>query len=122
MHALLVLLHMIIITTYCIDAQPKLHELQLLEGVHGGKVRVMERVAPDWKDLAIALRFDQSRIKTIERDYKSSTEEACKEMFMRWLRGEHDLASPCTWCTLVKCLNHAGLTDIANSLRKILEQ
>ena len=94
----------------------------MLEGVHGRKVRVMERVAPDWKDLAIALGFDQSRIKTIEKDYKSSTEEACKEMFMRWLRGEHDLASPHTWCTLVKCLNRAGLTDVASSLRKTLEQ
>lgn len=82
----------------------------------------MERVAPDWKDLAIAFGFDQSRIKTIERDYKSSMEEACKEMFMRWLKGEHDLASPCTWRTLVKCLDRARLTDIANSLRKTLEQ
>ena len=79
--------------------QPKLHELQLLEGVDGRKVRVVERVAPDWKDLAIALGFDQSRIKTIEKDYRGSMEEACQEMFMRWLAGEHDLAQPCTWDT-----------------------
>ena len=105
-----------------IDAQPKLQDLQLLEGNHGRIIRVMERVAPDWKELAIALGFDQSRIKTIEKDNKSSTEEACWEMFMRWLKGEHDLASPCTWYTLVKCLNRAGLRDIANCLKKILEQ
>ena len=37
------------------DDRPTLHELQMLEGVDGRKVRVIERVAPDWKDLAIAL-------------------------------------------------------------------
>ena len=100
--------------------QPKLHELQLLEGVDGRKVRVIERVAPDWKDLAIAVGFDQSRIKTIEKNYRGSMEEACQEMFMRWLDGEHDLAQPCTWDTLIKCLRRAGFNDIANSLRTIL--
>ena len=84
----------------------------MLEGVHGRKVRVIENVAPHWQALAVALRFDQSRIKIIEEDYKSSTEKACQEMFMRWLRGEHDLASPCSWCTLLKCLSRAGLTVV----------
>ena len=102
--------------------RPTLHELQLLEGVDGRKVRVIERVAPDWKDLAIALGFDQSRIKTIERDYRGSREEACQEMFMRWLDGEHDLAQPCTWDTLIKRLRRAAFGDVANSLRAILKQ
>ena len=101
--------------------QPKLHELQLLEGVDGRKVRVIERVAPDWKDLAIALGFDQSRIKTIEKDYRGSMEEACQEMFMRWLDGEHDLAQPCTWNTLISCLRRAAFIDVANSLKTILD-
>ena len=105
-----------------IGDQPKLHELQLLEGVDGRKVRVIERVAPDWKDLAIALDFDQYRIKTMEKDYRASMEEACQEMFMRWLAGGHDLAQPCTWDTLIKCLRRAGFMDVANSLRTILRQ
>ena len=105
-----------------IAVQPKLHELQLLEGVDGRKVRVIERVAPDWKDLAIALGFDQSRIKTIEKDYRTNSEEACQEMYMRWLDGEHDLTQPCTWDTLIKCLRRAGFNDVANSLRTILRK
>ena len=105
-----------------IGDQPKLRELQLLEGVDGKKVRVIERVAPDWKDLAIALGFDQSRIKTIEKNYRGSMEEACTEMFMRWLAGEHDLAQPCTWDTLIKCLRRATFIDVANSPRTILRQ
>ena len=101
--------------------RPKLHELQLLEGVTR-KVRVIERVAPDWKVLAIALGFDQSRIKTIEKDYSWSKEEACQEMFMRWLDGEHDLVQPCTWDTLITYLIRAAFGDVASSLREILEQ
>ena len=93
----------------------------MLEGVGGRKVRVIERVAPDWKDLAIALGFDQSRIKTIGKDYRGSMEEACQEMFMRWLDGEHDL-QPCTWDTLIKCLRRAAFGSVADSLREILKQ
>ena len=102
--------------------QPKLHELQLLEGVNGRKIRVIERVAPDWKDLAIALGFDQSRIMIIEEDCRGRVERACQEMFMRWLDGEHDLAQPCTWDTLIKCLRRAGCMDVASSLRTILRK
>lgn len=105
-----------------IGDQPQLHELQLLKGVDGRTVRVMERVAPDWKHLAISLKFDLWKIKTIEKDYKTSTEEACQEMFMRWLAGEHDLTQPCTWNTLINCLRHAAFIDLANSLRTSLRQ
>ena len=102
--------------------RPTLHELQLLEGVDGRKVRIIERVAPDWKDLAIALGFDQSRIMIIEEDCRGRVERASQEMFMRWLDGEHDLVQPCTWDTLIKCLRRAAFGDVANSLRAILKQ
>ena len=102
--------------------RPTLHELQLLKGFDGRVVRIIERVIPDWMNLAIALGFDQSRIKTIQRDYRGSMEEACQEMFMRWLDGEHDLAQPCTWDTLIKCLRRAVFRDLAIKLRAILNQ
>ena len=94
----------------------------MLEGGDGRSIRVMEEVTPDWKRLAISLKFNQSQIKTIEKDYKTSTEEACQEMFMRWLDGGHDLAQPCTWDTLIKCLRRAALINVADSLREILRQ
>ena len=94
----------------------------MLEGVDGRKVRVIERVAPDWKDLAIALGFEQSRIMIIDEDCRGRVERACQEMFMRWLDGGHDLAQPCTWDTLIKCLRRAALINVANSLREILRQ
>ena len=104
--------------------RPTLHELQLLEGVDGRKIQVIERVAPDWKDLAIALGFDQSRIMIIEEDCRGRVERArpSQEMFMRWLDGEHDLVQPCTWDTLIKCLRRAAFGDVADSLSAILKQ
>ena len=99
--------------------RPTLRELQFLEG--GRKLRVIKRVTPNWMNLAIALGFDQSGIKTIEKDYRGSMEEACREMFMRWLDGEDDLVQPCTWDTLIDCLGHASFDDVADSLRAILK-
>ena len=93
----------------------------MLEGVDGRKVRVIERVAPDWKDLAIALGFDQSRIMIIDEDCRGRVERACQEMFMRWLNGEHDLAQPCTWDTLINRLRRAAFIDVASSLKAILD-
>ena len=123
---LLFLVYYMMCTVYIIiliiAVLPKLRELQLLEGVDGRKVRVIETVAPYWTKLAVELGFDQSRIMILEKDYRDSTEEACRAMFMRWLDGRHDLAQPCTWDTLIKCLRRAGFSDVANSLRTILRQ
>ena len=101
------------------DIRPRLDELQFLEGRDGHKIRVTERVAPDWRFLATALGFDESRIKIIEEDYGRSVEKSCQEMFIRWLNGEHDL-KPSTWGTLIQCLTQAGHDDVARSLKKIL--
>ena len=80
----------------------------------------METVAPNWRDLAIALGFDQSRIKIIEKDYSHSVEDACHEMFTRWLDGEHGLQPP-TWDALIHGLLRAGLRDLAVSLKDAIK-
>ena len=100
---------------------PKLHELQFLEDSDGHKIRIIEKVAPKWKFLAAALGFEGSKIEIIEKNYGKDIEEACLNMFMRWLKGEHDLKPP-TWGTLIQCLTQAGLDDVTRTLRKILRQ
>ena len=92
-----------------------MRDLQLLERADGRKIRVIERVAPNWQDLAIALGFDHYRIRIIDEDCRGRVEEACRTMFMRWLDEEL-----CTWDMLIKCLRRAALVDVANSLRTIL--
>ena len=73
---------------------------------------MIEGVAPDWKDLAIALGFDHSRIMIIEEDCQGRVERSSQEMFMRWLDGEYDLVQPCTWDTLIKCLRCAAFFNV----------
>ena len=92
----------------------------MLKGVDGRELGVIKTVAPDWKDLAIALGFDQATIKKIEGDYRGSVKEACMWMFRNWLyEGGPDLA-PCTWDALVMCLRQAALIDVADRLKIIL--
>ena len=99
--------------------RPLLRQLQLLEGRGGRKVRVRDSVAPYWKELAIALGFDGPRIEVIDQKSHRNPEEACREVFIRWLDGDYDL-KPVTWDSLIRCLIHAGLVDVADLLKEIV--
>lgn len=108
------------VTTNCYtatDEMPELHQLQLLKG-RGQTLRVMETIAPRWKQLAIALGFDQSRIKSIERNSHYKTEDASLSTLIRWRNGEHDLKL-CTWANLILALQACGERALANSLKSI---
>ena len=96
---------------------PKLHQLQLLKG-RGQVFRVMESIASRWKQLATALGFERSRIKSIEQNSHYNTEDACLSMFMRWQNGEHDL-KPSTWGNLILALQACGERNLANSLKSV---
>jgi hypothetical protein len=59
-------------------------------------------------------------INKLEVEVETSNDH--QKMFMRWLDGGHDLAQPCTWDTLIKCLRHAAFIDVVNRVREILKQ
>ena len=67
--------------------------------------------------MAIALGFDGPAIEIIDQKVLRNPEEGCREMFVRWLDGGNDI-KPVTWDTLIQCLIHAGLLDVANSLKE----
>ena len=113
-------MHNVLVTTNCYtatDEMPELHQLQLMKG-RGQTLRVMESIAPRWKQLAIALGFDQSRINSIKQNSHYKTEDACLSMLMRWQNGEHDL-KPYTWANLILALQACGERALANSLKSI---
>ena len=76
---------------YNIGVKPKLHELQLLKFSDGSELRIIDTVAPKWKQVAIALGFDGPKIETIEMSAHYQTEDACLKMFIDWLSRGHDL-------------------------------
>ena len=104
-----------------IGATPDLCDLFCLSGEDEKEVRVIESVTPNWKSVALALGYNQYRIDAIEQDYRLST-DACLTMFKKWRNGEHDLAEPRSWGTLIKCLNRAGFVDVTTKLKKTLSQ
>ena len=101
----------------CLGKTPKLHELQRLEFDKGREsLRIMERVTPKWKQVAIALGFNGSRIEAIEMGALRQPEDACLKIFTGWLAGGHDLKPP-TWDALIQSLTAANLPEIADLLK-----
>ena len=99
--------------------RPELYELQLLEFDKGREsLRIMERVTPKWKQVAIALGFNGPRIEAIEMGAPWRPEDACLKMFTGWLAGGHDLRPP-TWDVLIQSLRAANLPEIVDLLKFI---
>ena len=69
----------------------------------GEKIKIIERVTPEWYNLGMQLDFDGTgtTISTIERENHKDLKACCSKMFQHWLK-ENGL--PCTWHTLIKLL------------------
>ena len=82
-------------------------------------MRVVEEVSAKWKDIAIALRFDNHGLKNLENDVQHVSECACREMFIKWLDKREDLRRPVTWATLIQSLKDAQLVTTAEKLKYV---
>ena len=99
----------------------ELHELQLLKFDEGRKsLRIMERVTPKWKQVAIALGFNGSRIEAMEIGAHYQPGDACLKMFNKWLNGGHKLKPP-TWGVLIESLRAANLAVTAALLNRTIK-
>ena len=81
----------------------------------------MESVAPQWKEIAIALGYDGAKIQSIEMGSHFQPEEACRRVFMDWLNGDHDCCKPITWATVIQCLHEADHSTVAEELQRIIQ-
>ena len=90
--------------------QPKLYQLQKFEGQEGRIVMVIKQVAPDWEQLAIALRFNEAEFRAIKYNNHYQCEPACRDMFGRWLEGS--ARQPVSWETLIAALRDSGERDL----------
>ena len=83
-------------------------------------MRVIEGVAYKWKELAMSLDFDGPRIESIDMGAPCKPEEACRQMLVKWLDGDDNLRGPVTWDTIVQSMIDAGLVDMADKLKEIV--
>ena len=101
--------------------KPKLQELQVLNSDSGDakKIRVIDTVAAQWEELAIALGFEAAVINYIRRDHVHDAKGACRDVLGKWLEEEENLRGPVTWTTLIECLVDAGFASLAEALKKV---
>ena len=105
---------------HILDNKPKLQELQVLSSESGDakKIRVIDTVAAQWEELAIALGFEAAVINYIRRDHVHDAKGACCHVLTKWLMEEEEnLRAPVTWTTLIECLMDAGFASLAEDLK-----
>ena len=100
---------------------PQLHELDLLELSCGEKVRIINDGASKWENIATRLYFDGGMINQISRD-SGNVQQACWNVFSKWLSGIDGLREPRTWNTVVKALKEADLGQLAEKLETALTE
>ena len=97
---------------------PKLNELLVLK-VGRNEIRIIDKVAPIWKNTALTLGFDEAKISCIEIGSHYKPEDATREMFSLWLKGANNLKPP-TWSTLIESLKDVKLKELAKNIVKNL--
>ena len=112
MITVLVLLECFVFT----DHVPTIQQLQEIQGRDGKTVRIMDTVAPEWEELAIAMGFPAHELKTIRRDNVRDAKRATLHIFTQWLG---DYSTSVSWGSLVDCLDQAGFSNVALDLQEM---
>ena len=81
---------------------------------------MIDTVAAEWEELAIALGFEPAVINYIRRDHVHDAKGACYRVLTKWLAEEEEnLRGPATWATLIESLKDAGFASLAEDLMRI---
>ena len=95
---------------------PELHELERFEQC-SLIIRIIDRVAPKWKEVALRLHFKHHCIQVIEMNCHYQAVPACRTMFTQWLEGNG--RKPTTWRTLIIALKEENLCTLVKELEKM---
>ena len=77
----------------------------------------MDGVAGRWKDLAIALGFDQAALDIIQTDSFGNSKNACLRMLQMWLEGQTRSVG---WNVLLEALRDGKFEKLALELKEAL--
>ncbi len=101
-----------------LNSKPDIRDLVYLEK-NNEKLQLIVRIAARWETLALHLGIEWYVISIISRD-KSKCEDACIDMFQRWLGGEG--CGPRTWAGIVSALEKMEENMIAHLVRELLQE
>ena len=105
------------------EEAPTYDQLVQLTGLRENSktVRIIENVAPNWEEVAIALGFDAPAIDCVKRDHTSDCKAACASMLQKWLDMEcADIGESVSWRTLIQGLQDAEFSCLADEVSDIL--
>ena len=114
------LICVIILLPFLTAMKPTLAQLNILKTTTGEKIKIIESVAPQWKELGDLLDFDHEgrTLELIEaNNQQKSRVESCREMFVYWLRGKGREA---TWGVLIELLDDIDQSELAKKVKTAL--
>ena len=105
---------------YNTDATPSLAKLSVLRAA-GGKIHIIERLAPNWRGLGILLDFDDAgtQLDIIEKAHPLDPVACCQAMFQHWVKGNG--VRPCSWNTLIELLEDCKQRALAKEIQDALK-
>ena len=102
-----------------LDKTPRLAQLQRMKTPTGEEVKIIQSLAPGWKDAGIYLDFDQigQTVSLIAAEQRQNPVACCQEMFKQWLAGN---GKPATWKVLIELLKVVGQNELAKQVKLAL--
>ena len=97
--------------------KPTLAQLSIMKTTTGEKIKIIESVAPQWKELGCLLDFDPEgrTLGLIEANHQQKGHVACcREMFATWLKGKGREA---TWEVLIELLDDIDQSELAKQVK-----
>ena len=103
-----------------IGRKPTLAQLKIMKTGIGEKIKIIESVAPQWKELGDLFDFDPEgrTLELIEANNQQKGPVACcREMFVYWLKGKGREA---TWEVLIELLDDIDQSELARKVKTAL--
>ena len=104
-----------------IAMKPTLAQLTIMKTKRGEKIKIIESVAPQWKELGDLLDFDPEgrTLELIEANNQlKGLVACCREMFVMWLKGK---GREVTWEELIELLEDIDQSELARKVKTALE-
>ena len=101
--------------------KPTLAQLKIMKTTTGEKMKIIESVAPQWKELGDLLDFDPEgrTLELIEANHQQKGHVACcREMFAYWVKGK---GREDTWEVLIELLDDIDQSELAKQVKTALQ-
>ena len=119
-HVLMCAIMLVYLLPFVTAMKPTLAQLTTMKTTTGEKIKIIEAVAPQWKELGDLLDFDPEgrTLELIEANPQLKGPVACcREIFVYWVKGKGRKA---TWEVLIELLDDIDQSELAKKIETAL--